>query len=72
MTNVKMTAVDSTNLASVEYDKEAQKLYVEFLSGSTYVYFNLDESVYRGLMNAPSKGTYFSQNIKGVYAFNKL
>jgi KTSC domain len=59
-----MTPVDSSNLAQIGYDQEAQELYVEFISGSTYVYSGVPESTAQEIMNADSKGSYFNREIK--------
>jgi hypothetical protein len=39
-------------------------LEIEFLSGSLYLYRDVPEPVYTGLMAAPSKGRYFWANIR--------
>lgn len=67
-----MTPVVSRDLASVGYDASSKTLYVSFHSGGTYSYSNVPESVYRGLMSAPSKGQYFRANIRTSYAYRKI
>lgn len=67
------TPVSSSNIASVGYDPENRILEIEFHNGSIYQYFNISESVYKGLMNADSHGKYFDAYIKkGGYRFNKI
>ncbi len=51
--------VSSSNLASVGYEPETTTLEVEFLNGSIYQHFNVPEYVFEGLINAPSKGSYY-------------
>lgn len=51
--------VSSSNLASVGYEPETATLEVEFLNGSIYQHFNVPEYVFEGLMNEPSKGSYY-------------
>lgn len=63
--------VQSSNLVSVGYDAQTSMLEIEFKNG-TYQYDAVPESVYEELLNSPSKGQYFSQNIKEKYAFRKL
>jgi hypothetical protein len=58
------TAVSSSHLASVGYDSTTNTLEIEFNDGSVYQYFNVPESVYRGLMQAASHGSYFDSHIK--------
>ena len=54
--------VSSSNLASVGY--EGGILEIEFKSGLVYQYSGVPASVYEALMSAPSRGKYFSANIR--------
>lgn len=69
---MKMTAVSSSNLASVGYDSATQVLRIEFRNGGVYEYHNVPEAEYQGLMSASSKGSYHHQNIKGRYSYSKI
>ena len=70
---VRMTDVDSTVIAEAGYDEDRSVLLLRFRSnGALYAYYNVDEGVYRGLLRAASKGTYFGNNIKDVYRYEKL
>jgi hypothetical protein len=65
--------VQSSNVASIGYDLDSSTLEVEFLKGSIYQYFGVPESIYAGLINAPSKGTYLDQFIKKAgYACTRI
>lgn len=66
------TSVSSRNISAIGYDPDSQILEVEFLNGSVYEYSSVPCSEYDGLMNADSKGKYFSANIRKIYAFVKL
>jgi hypothetical protein len=67
------TAVSSSHLASVGYDSATNTLEIEFNDGSVYQYFNVPESIYRGLMQAASHGTYFDRYIKkGGYSHRRV
>ena len=67
------TPVQSSNLASVGYDPQTATLEVEFLNGSIYQYFSVPESVYNGLINASSKGSYLDQFVKKAgYQYRKV
>lgn len=66
-------SVDSSNLVSVGYDPTSRVLEIEFKGGSVYQYYQVPESVYRGLMSADSHGKYFDQEIKkGGYDYDKV
>lgn len=64
--------VSSSNVAAIAYDPDASELYVRFHSGAEYVYLAVPASVYDGFMEAPSKGRYLNDAIKGKYEYNKL
>lgn len=59
--------LQSTALASAEYDDETQTLDVTFRNGRSYTFENVPETVFEGLRHAPSPGSYFTSNIKGAY-----
>jgi len=48
---MQMTGVVSENVRAVGYDAVSRTLRVEFRSGGTYDYFNVDESLYRQLLH---------------------
>jgi len=58
--------VESSNIASIGYDPVTSTLEIEFHSGARYQYFAVPQEIYDGLMNAPSKGAFFHQFIKGI------
>lgn len=62
--------VSSSNLSSVAYDSGT--LEIQFKNGRYYRYFNVPESVYLGLLTAPSKGRYFHRHIKTAYPYTPL
>jgi len=51
----------SSVLASASYDDDTSELTVTFLNGREYVYSDVLESTYEGLINAESPGKYFAQ-----------
>lgn len=64
--------VESSNLASVGYDASSATLEIEFRSGGIYQYFDVPESVYRELMEAPSQGKFFHVHIRDKYRYVKI
>ena len=64
-----MPKVDSSMMMHVEYDKAAHELLILFTSGKAYTYLEVPQQVYRGLMQADSKGRYFLDCIEGQYAY---
>ncbi len=64
--------VDSRLIRSVGYDPIASVLEIELLeSGRVYSYFDVPYSVAEELMTAESKGAYFNEQIRDMYAFEE-
>lgn len=70
--HINRLAVDSTNLASVGYDRDARVLEVEFRTGSIYRYRAVPADVFADLMSAPSKGRFFAREIRDKYQFQRM
>lgn len=64
--------VSASNIRSVGYDASSQTLEVEFSSGSIVQYSRVSPEVHRRLMNAPSPGSYFKDNIEEEYTARRL
>lgn len=64
--------VDSTTLASAGHDPNSAVLELQFRSGAVYQYFSVPHGVYQNLLWAPAKGTYFNQNIRGRYLYQRI
>lgn len=64
--------VRSRDLALIGYDASTSTLEVVFRAGGVYRYQGVPESVYQGLMAAPSHGIFFQKNIKTQYSFAKV
>lgn len=63
---IKRIPIASSNIASVGYDKKARILEIEFHHGAIYQYVNVPEKVYEELMNSPSQGAYFMNELTSV------
>jgi hypothetical protein len=66
-----MTAVQSSNLAAIDYDWSGT-LTIAFHSGSVYEYYHVPPSEYDGLMSARSHGEYFHAYIKNRYDYQRI
>lgn len=62
-------AVESRTLATIGYDDAVGILQLEFRSRAIYQYFGVPAAVHQGLLNAPSKGSYFNQFIRGRFLY---
>jgi len=61
--------VNSSNLAQVGFDNTTNTLRVAFTTGAVYDFFNVDEQLYRHLLQAPSKGRFFHRYIKDRFNY---
>lgn len=64
--------VKSRDIALVGYDPATSTLEVVFRGGGVYRYRDVPETVYHGLMSAPSHGTYFQKHIKNHFVYVKV
>ena len=62
--------VSSSNIKSIGYLFGI--LEIEFKNRTIYQYKNIPESIYKNLMSSSSRGTYFSEYIKGNYPYRKI
>ena len=67
-----VTAVESSTLATVAYDRTRELLQLEFNSGALYQYFRVSATVHEALLRAPSKGSYFNQAIRGKFPYRRI
>ncbi|HLW88239.1 MAG TPA: KTSC domain-containing protein [Terriglobales bacterium] len=66
---MRVTAVESTTLATVSYDGSREFLQLEFCSRAVYQYFRVPAAVHQSLLDAASKGRYFNQAIRGRFPY---
>jgi hypothetical protein len=65
-------AVDSSLLASVDYDASQLVLQLEFRSGAIYRYFTVPATIHADLLAADSKGSYFNHRIRGNFPYTLI
>lgn len=69
---MQMVNVRSSNLSSVGYDDVSAILRIEFVNGRVYDYKNVPEEIHLGLMQAASKGKFFSSKIRDRYRCSRI
>ncbi|QHS56880.1 KTSC domain-containing protein [Mucilaginibacter sp. 14171R-50] len=62
----------STVIAHIGYDAETKKLTIVYVSGHTYVYHSVPETVYKDLKASRVKGRYLRFFVKDKYLFEKI
>jgi len=67
-----MINMPSSVVAEMIYDDETEILRILFVSGMAYNYKKVPLEVYEAIKASGSKGTFFNQNIKGKYDFDKV
>ena len=67
-----METPDSTAIRAIRYDEERQRLLVRFIDGDEYAYVGVPGEVHRSFVDAPSKGRFFAEAIRGKFPYNKL
>ena len=65
------TDFNSQTLVAALYDSAQEKLRLDFCDGSRYVYYEVAPGLFRSLIDAPSKGRFFNQHIRGRLPFVK-
>jgi hypothetical protein len=69
---MRVAAVESATLVTVSYDDARELLQLEFCSRAVYQYFNVPAAVHRSLLDAPSKGRYFNEAIRGRFPYRLI
>lgn len=65
MSNITLIPVRSSAIRAVGFD--GHNLTVEFHNGRTYDHPDVPHEVFEELMQATSKGRYYTRNIRGKY-----
>lgn len=60
---------ESSTIARFAYDEPTSVLNVEFKNGNVYNYYDVPQPIFEAMRNAPSKGQYLAQQIKGRYRY---
>lgn len=66
---VNMNLVESSIITSIGYDGLGKILHVQFRTGLTYLYFDVPLNVYDAFLTAPSRGSYFTKEIRNKYKY---
>ncbi|RQT78109.1 MULTISPECIES: KTSC domain-containing protein [Burkholderia cepacia complex] len=64
---MEMIPVRSSAIRAVGYDQGSMRMRILFTQGHSYDFCRVPADVYRGLMSAPSMGSYYNNVIKDRY-----
>ena len=62
----------STAIRTLSYDDETATLFVTFIDGDTYAYFEVPPSVHRDFRAARSKGGFFARKVRNRYRYQRV
>jgi hypothetical protein len=69
---MKRIPLDSSSIKEAGFDPRARTLELMFTDGRVYRYFDVPLDVYANLLDAPSVGRFFLENIRDTYRFERL
>ncbi len=62
----------STAIRSLSYDEQTQTLFVTFVDGDLYAYFDVPPAVFTAFSKAGSKGGFFAARVRNRYAYVRM
>ena len=71
-TTEERVSLDSTTLAVATYDSRRETLKLDFRDGTRYTYSGVTRDVYRDLLGADSKGSFFNRHIRSRFPYVKI
>jgi len=64
--------LNASNIRSAGYDARNRVLEIEFSNGGITQYTGVSEEIYRRLMNSPSPGSYFQDQIEESFTGKRV
>ena len=65
-------SLHSATLAAAAYDEDRATLELDFRDGTRYLYLGIAPHLYRALLRASSKGSFFNRHIRSYFPYVKL
>ncbi len=62
----------SAAIRRYSYDEETRTLFVTFIDGDTYAYFDAPPGLYQDFRAATSKGGFFARRVRDKYRYQRL
>ena len=69
---MQLIPVDSSSIRGVGYEEERRILYVQFIDGDLYEYFDVPVDDFIDLLHADSIGWFVNKRIKPYFDYRKL
>ena len=67
-----METPETTDIRAIRYDAERRRLVVRFEGGGEDAFVGVPGEVHRSFVEAPSKGQFFAERVRGQFPYNKL
>jgi hypothetical protein len=67
-----MRAVRSSSIAAAGYDPVRRRLRIRFVGGEAYDYLRVPADVFRGFLDAPSKGQFVNWQVKPYFRYRRV
>jgi KTSC domain len=64
--------LDSTTLMAATYNEHRETLQLDFRDGTRYLYSRIPPTLFRELLNAASKGSFFNRRIRSRFPYAKI
>lgn len=69
---ITMRAVRSSSIAAAGYDPVGRTLRIRFIGGDAYDYQSVPADVFRGFLDAPSKGRFVNWQVKPYFRYRRV
>jgi hypothetical protein len=66
-----MVLVDSEAIAEIRYEARQSTLFVRFVDGEWYTYYDVSADVHGAFVAADSHGRFFQSHIRGRYEYRR-
>lgn len=67
-----MTKINSSIITEIDYDKNELLLTVYFTKGNVYLYHDVPYEIISQMLEAESKGSFFTKNIAKKFKYEKI
>lgn len=64
--------LDSSAIRSASYERHMRRMEVVFNKGTVYEYGSVEPALFRALVNSPSAGRFFQQEIRDRYPYRRI
>lgn len=67
-----MPQVQSTAIRAIDYEAASRTLFVVFIDGDRYAYFDVPPELYAAFADAESKGRFFAEHVRDRFGYHLI